>query len=264
VRAAVAGAVVLGACTGGHASRPAPEGSGQVPTNPNAPAPSPRDSLKAAVAELLAAEQRGDHASSFRLLDDEGRRTYPDVFRWRDRRNELPAVTGFRISGSGKAPDSLDVVVDHAPGLDPFVGLRPAHERETWTGRREHGGWLVAGDPTSSDPVLPPETGVVPAVMGWVQAAQACDTSTARARQGVEPLLGTGNAATQLCSQKITFTPGAVAKVRPGPATQQLAAQYNADALLWARSVTLTGAARPIDVIVAPIGDAWRVIGVFA
>ena len=97
-----------------------------------------------------------------------------------------------------------------------------------------------------------------------VQAAQACDASGVKANQGVTQLLGAGNAADQLCSANVTFTAGKPGPVQPGAATQQLVAQYNADAVGWARSVTLNGGARPISLLLAPIGDSWRVIGVFS
>ena len=213
--AALTGALLLSACSAGHATRAPASVSHPAAGDASARAPGPRPSLREAVTALLTAEEHGDHASSFRLLDDEGRRNYADVLRWRDRRNQLPAVTGFQIQTSSEGTGTVDVLVDHAPGLDPFVGLSPAHEHERWVGRQEHGGWLLDAEATS-DPVLPSEAGVVPAVMAWVRAAEACDAPGVRAHQAVDPLLGTGNAAAQLCSVKIAFSPGAADNVQPG------------------------------------------------
>jgi hypothetical protein len=223
----------------------------------------PRPTLDAAVSDLLTAEMHGDHAASFVLLSDEGRQSYKDIFRWRDRRAELPSVTGFKISGTGKTPGSLDVLVDHEPGLNPFIGLSPATDHEEWIGRQEHGGWLVDPDATS-DPVLPPDTGVQGAVMAWVSAAERCDKTSVASAQAITPILGIANAADQLCGQGIAFQPGPPSKVGPGSATQQLVAQYNSDSLTWARSVSITGGKAPIQIVVAPIGSAWKVVGVFS
>ncbi len=193
-------------------------------------------------------------------LDDQARTTYRDAIRWRDRRSELPAVTGFHVQTASS--ESLVVTVDHKPGLDPFIGLSPAQDRQTWTGRQEHGGWLVDADPTA-DPVLPPESAVVPSVTAWLKAAESCDAAAARSHQAVDPLLGTGNATAQFCSQHVAVAAGTPSRVLPGLASEQVVAAYNADALVWARSVALTGGAAPINVVVAPMGTTWQVIGVF-
>jgi hypothetical protein len=258
--------MALGACSSSDKSA-ASKASDVAPTGAavalNGALPTPKATVRDAVTALLTAEQHGDHAASFLLIDDAGRADYPDVLRWRDRRNELPAITGFRIVGNGKAANSVDVLVEHAPALDPFIGLSPAQEHEIWVGRREHGGWLLDADATS-DPVLPADSGVAPAAMAWLQAAKACDANAVNAAQGVTQLLGVGNAVDQLCAAKPVLDAGKPGPVKAGAATQQLVAQYNADAVGWARSVTLTGGTQPIDVLLAPIGDAWRVIGVFS
>jgi hypothetical protein len=259
--------VTLAGCSGSHAtatSRPHPNTNatpGPTP-KPDAPASLPRPTLAGAVADLLAAERRGDHAASFVLLSDESRASYATISRWRSRRDEMPAVTGFNIAGRGHAVDSLDVVVDHPAGLDPFRGLSPATDHEIWIGRHEHGGWLVDANPAAT-PVLPADGGVAPAVNEWVKASESCDQPALKKLQAVDPLLGIGDASGQLCRQKLAFTISAPSKVPAGDMTQQLVAQYGSAALGWARVVTLTGAAAPIKVLAAPIGTTWQVIGAY-
>lgn len=258
--------LVASSCSASHSATPAAQKAKTTPAvfiGPNAPAATSQPTLDAAISGLLTAEMQGNHAASFVLLSDEGRQSYKDIFRWRDRRAELPSVTGFKIAGSGKAPDSLEVLVDHHPGLNPFIGLSPATDHEEWVGRQEHGGWLVDPDATS-DPILPPDSGVQGAVTAWIDAAQRCDKPSVVAAQAIEPILGVADAADQLCGTKLTFVPGPPSKVGPGTATQQLVAQYNADSLTWARSVSVTGGKAPIQVVVAPIGSTWKVVGVFS
>jgi hypothetical protein len=248
------------ACSSGRAAVSAP------PTTSATPAPSQtkgRPSLRDAVNILLTAEEHGDHGGSFAVLSDESRSTYRDVARWKARRDEVPDVTGFKVLGAGKAPNSVDVEVDHVPGLDPYRGLSPARDHQTWVGRREHGGWLVDADP-STTPVLPAESAIAPAAVAWVNAARSCQQAAAGRLQAVNPLLGIGNAGPQFCGERASLTASAPSLVPPGDMTQQLVAQYGADALGWARMVTLGGAPSPIEVLLAPIGDGWQVIGVYA
>jgi hypothetical protein len=257
--------MAAGACSGSHAaaSSTPPTTAAVAPAGPDAPAPSSQPTLRAAVTALLSAEQRGDHAASFVLLTDESRATYGTIDRWKSRRAEMPVVTDFKITNRGSDANSVDLVVDHPAGLDPFRGLSPAQDHEIWTGRHEHGGWLVDADPVAT-PVLPADRGVAPTVIQWVKAAESCDQAAIHHLQAVDPLLGIGDAGTQLCRQKFAFTFSAPSTVPPGDMTQQLVAQYSADALGWARMVTLTGAPAPIEVLVAPIGNGWRVIGAYA
>jgi hypothetical protein len=259
------GVLTVAGCNARHA------GTNSAPTStvpaaalgPDAPAPVARATLQNAVSALLSAEQRGDHAASFVLLSDESRATYGTISQWKSRRDEMPVVTGFDVAGRSKSTDSLDVVVDHPAGLDPFRGLSPAHDHEIWIGHHEHGGWLVDADPAAT-PVLPPESGAAPAVEAWAKASESCDEAALHHLQAVDPLLGVGDASRQLCRQHFAFTFSAPSRVPPGDMTQQLVAQYSADALVWARMVTLTGAPAPIEVLVAPIGATWQVIGAYA
>src|SRR6202011_205924 len=87
------------ACSRGHGVAASPK-SGTVPaapTGPGAPPAAAKQSLRDAVVALLTAEEHGDHAGSFVLLSDETRGIYRDIPRWKARRDEVPAVTGFTI-----------------------------------------------------------------------------------------------------------------------------------------------------------------------
>jgi hypothetical protein len=205
----------------------------------------------------------GNHSISYTLLSDAGRSAYPDVNHWRDRRDEVPGVTGFHVLGNGADSGTVDVMVNHIPGLDSFTGLSPAMDKEVWTGERQHGGWLL--DPNyTSQPVLPPDSGAPATTASWVRYVESCDPAGALRDQAVADLLGTKDAGSQFCAEKIPFTFGAPRDLPPGRATSELVAEYSSDAVIWARSVTLTGAAGPIDVVLAPIGQVWKVVGVFA
>ncbi|MGH3115993.1 MAG: hypothetical protein ACRDQ2_02560 [Gaiellales bacterium] len=224
------------------------------------PAPSPVATVREAVEALLSAEQRGNHAASYRLLSSRSRRTYRDVADWSRRRNELPKITGFSILDA--AGDRATALVEHRPGLDPFVGLSPARERQTWRGRPERGGYLLDADP-EVEVVLPPDDAAKPAAEAWASAVQGCDEAQARALQGVATLFGSSRGAASLCRSTGRVRAGAVTRLPPGPISSDIVAQYSTDALVWARVVALDADRASFHVILAPIADGWKVIGVF-
>lgn len=215
--------------------------------------------------DLLAAEQRNDRAASFLLLSRQSRGEYKDVADWTKRRQQLPAVTGFRIDpgSEGERGDRAGMVlavVEHVPDLDPFRGLSLARENQTFTGREEAGGWLVDGDP-ATDPLLPPDPLAVEAASAWVAAVQACDQARAADLQAVTTLFGSAEGAVGLCGKPGPVTPGGgVDRLSPGVASTDIVAQYTTDALVWARVVRVTSPAA-FGVVLAPLGDRWKVLG---
>ncbi len=228
------------------------------------PQPVPRPRLSDAVRDLLAAEQGLDRGASFLLLSRQSRVEFKDVADWTERRQQLPIVTGFRIEpGSegdkGDRAGMVIAVVDHVPGLDPFRGLSPARETQTFTGRREGDGWLVDGDPVT-DPLLPPDPLAVEAATSWVAAVQACDKAKADGLQAVSTIFGSAEGATGLCGTPGAVTPGVVDRLTPGVGSSDIVAQYSTDALVWARVVRITSPAT-FGVVMAPLGDRWLVLG---
>jgi hypothetical protein len=222
------------------------------------PGATPKPSPSAALNTLLGAEVRGDHDGSFLLLDASARRVYKDSADWKRRRSELPAITSFAVAPASS--NRAVAMVDHRPGIDAFIGLSPAHERQTWTARSVNGGWLLDADPTF-EPVLPPDAAAAGTAKSWADAVQRCDQTSARKLQVATDLFGTADAATALCHSTGAVTTGAIGRLRAGPASADVVAQYTADVLQWLRTVDISGPTRGFRVVVAPIGDDWRVIG---
>ncbi|PLS75187.1 MAG: hypothetical protein CYG61_08475 [Actinobacteria bacterium] len=258
-----AAAVLLaGACSGGSdgvtsgsTSTTARTGTGAV----SAPAPAPAGSPEEALTALLTAEKMGDHAASFRLLSASARKEL-NLSRWARRRSEVPAVTGFRIEGTKGAV--VTAVVEHEPGLDPFVGLRPGEERQVWKARQEGGGWLLEAEP-SVKPLFPPAERATEAALAWVRAVQACDQKAVADLQGVDELFGMATAVATLCRSPATPTAGPPARLPAGFASQALVAQYGPETFDWARTVAISSVDRPFHVVLAPIGSVWKVVGVY-
>lgn len=223
-------------------------------------APTPKASASEALEALLAAEQEGDHETSFRLLAASAREEYPDPPRWARRRNQLPPVTAFTIESSS-SPTEAVAVVEHEPGLDPFIGLSAARERQTWRATQEGGGWLLEVEPVVNY-LLPPDDAARQPALRWAEAVQACDQERAVAEQALEEVYGTSAAADELCGTTGELQAGEVSEVQSGPASADLVAQYSSDVFSWARVVTITGTDPTFGVVLAPIGDVWKVVGV--
>jgi len=221
----------------------------------------PAPSAPAAVEALLRAEQAGDRAQSYRLLAPASRAVYPSAVEWTKRRNELPAVTGFSVEDKVEA-GTVASMVQHEPGLDPFIGLSAARERQVWKVVPSGAGWLVEAEPTVQV-IVPDEAGASTAALKWARAVQACDRPAARAAQAADLVLGTATGPDQLCSTSVTVSAARANPTPGGPSTQPLVAEYGADVLEWSRTVAITGAPRPFSLVLAPLGDAWKVVGVF-
>jgi len=213
-----------------------------------------------ALEALLAAEQAGDHAASYALLSSDGRRDYPNVDEWARDRQQLAPITAFEVRPEDDE-GVVEALVEHEPGLDPFVGLSVGRELQRWEAVEEDGRWLLDADP-EIEPMFPPDEDAIGVAQAWIDAATACDEGALAALEGVAQLFGNGTVRAELCDSGASLQAVDVDEVRSGPASSELVTQYSGDALVWARSVAIEGAPAPMEVILAPIGDDWRVIGV--
>lgn len=258
---ALSAALVTGACSGGDATSTKSTTStaaAATPDQPNKSDATPQSSPRQAAEAFLAAEKAGDHAASYRLLTRASRKELT-AGAWTRRRSEVPPITGFSIDDEGTG--TVVAIVEHEPALDPFIGLSPARERQTWKAHKEGAGWLLEPEPVVQA-MYPPAAGARPAALEWAQAVQACDQAAARKLQAVEVLFGTTGAPSTLC-KAAAVTVGEPGALAAGPSSQELVSQYGVDVLDWARTVPVTGGQRPFHAVLAPIGSVWRVVGVF-
>lgn len=151
-------------------------------------------------------------------------------------------------------------VVDHKPGLDPFVGLSPAHDHETWRATRAGSGWLLYQQPKFVFD-LPADSAAAQAARAWVAAVQRCDRKAAAALQAVTTLFDSTSTTPTLCHAAGTVKTGATGALAPGPASGDIVAQYTANALHWARVVQIETPMR-FAVVLAPIARTWKVLGI--
>ncbi|MGH9285415.1 MAG: hypothetical protein ACRD0M_07040, partial [Acidimicrobiales bacterium] len=97
----------------------------------------------------------------------------------------------------------------------------------------------------------------------WAEAVQACDRSGAAPFEGVRELFVTVGGPPALCGSSGRWTAGAVASLPPGAAAQALVSQYGPEVYEWARVVPLEGPGRRYQAVLAPLGESWKVIGIF-
>lgn len=262
-------ALVLAACSSSDKPKSEPHVSSTAPSSTGTTLPGQRATPRASAAEalqaLLAAEQRGDHETSYRLLSPAGRKQYPDQSDWKKRTTQLPPITSFTIDGKGSSQRrgnvaTISAEVRHKPGLDPFIGLSAGSERQTWVLRRQSSGWLVDPDPAVAYD-LPPASRAGPAALSWARAVQACDKSAAARLQAVQDLYGSAAGAAALCRSKGAVTVGKVGPLEAGPSSADLIAQYSTDILAWARVVPVAAPSGHFSLVMAPLGDGWKIVG---
>ncbi len=219
----------------------------------------PQRSPVAALSALLEAEKTRSHKSSFALLSTEALRKYPTLEDWSNHQIDLPQVTGF--SDVTAVDGQVSALVEHMPGIDPFIGIQFAQERQTWHAQREGDGWLLDSEPLV-EPIIPPADLATSAAEKWVEAVRACDQKAARESQAVANLFGISEGASKVCGSKESYSVAPPVAVTPSPETSALVAQYGAGILRYVQTVAVTGGSKSFVAYLVPIGDVWKVIGV--
>lgn len=219
----------------------------------------PKASAETAVLALLTAERDGKHRVSFGMLARGGLDRFSSPESWTRHRVAAPGITGFRLES--QRGSEVTILVEHEPGIDPFVGLRFAQERQVWRAVQETDGWLVDPVPAVT-PVVPSGSGIVDVVRRWTLARQACDANAELRLQAVPAAFGLSATAASLCRTTGAVSLSKVVPVVPGPDTAPLVEQYGPGVLRYVRSVEVSGPSGRFTVIVVPIGDTWRILSV--
>jgi len=229
----------------------------------------------AALDAFLRDEATGHPDAAWSLLDSAGHDRWPTVAAWLAAQQDLPLPVAFELNApagpagpadAGTPSGSVDLPVDvtRKPSLDPIRGLVAGRSAEMWRVRSENGHWRVAAAPIASRPVLPPDSSAPDAVKGWLDRLSACDQAGAAALQVGPDLLGPADIAAAPCQLKGTWTVDSPVGLDRGGDVQPLLAAYGQGAGAWARLVPVHGTGRNFWAEVAPLGDAWMVVGVAA
>lgn len=224
--------------------------------------PTAAATAEAAVRAYLDAQVRGDQSAAFRLLSNDDRAAYGPESRWLLSAATLPRFTSYTVT-SGGAPqgDAVSVSADVTitPRLDEVVGLVPGRAAATYVAVNEDGGWRISLERSSLEPTYPADSGAADAATIFVTDEIACRPPT---NVYTGNLIGRPAAAKALCGQSAAVQVAAKADrlAQLKDMTPFLSA-FGAEVGDWARVVHVTQPS-PLDVVTAPFGDSWVVIGV--
>jgi hypothetical protein len=222
---------------------------------PSAAAPTP----DGAVGAFLALEVAEDYDGSYGVLSDVDRSNATSAAAWAAQHAALPAIVSYEITAVHQHADRADVAVRLVlrPALTADAGLVPGSATATFAAVAEDGGWRVAYSDSTLVPQYAPATRAPGAVRSWVRARQDC-------RTGPEydgGLVGAPARAEALCGTRGAIGLGKV-RVLPDTAQDQpFLAAFGTDVHDWARVVPVDTPVR-MDVVVAPVGERWLVVGV--
>ena len=234
------------------------------------PAPAPPEepgTAEAAVSLFLQALTDGRPEAAYPLLDGLGRQRYPTLASWVRAQADLAVPTGFELGQSravfgATEQVEIEVVATARPSLDPVRGLVPGRSRSLWQASREENAWRVGAQPVRAVAVLPPDGDAAVAVSLWVARLQGCDGAGAAAHQAGSYLYGPADFVRAPCDIKGAWTVGAPVGLDRTPDPKDYLAAFGPGVGGWTRLVPVDGPGNRFFAVVAPMGDAWQVMGV--
>lgn len=233
---------------------------------PPRPTPSPEPSSATdALRRFLAAERDGALETSRSLLSADAHERFPTGSAWARDQIERLLPTSFEIApdprpATDPARVGFLVRATHTGSLDVFRGLVPARSIQYWTVLREGATWRVPPRPNAVEPVLPDRDEAPAVVQAWLDRLAACRADDARSLELAPRLLGVRGLRALPCSTKGRWEARAPEPLDRAPNAATFLAAFGVGAATWSLSVPVSGP-EPFTVIVAPVGEAWRVIG---
>lgn len=222
-------------------------------------------SARAALEDFLGAERDGITAHSFLLLTSGDQQDVGSAAAWGSSSPDRPAPTAFTVTSEQITPgdEQISVDVTRRPSLDQYAGFVSARATQVWHVVRDGTRWRVGAEPLTETPALPPIAGAADAAGRWAQASARCDRAATAALEGVPNLTGPEDLLGAPCSERGAWmAAGAPVTLDRAPDTESFVEAYGPDVGTWMRLVPVYGPRTHFLVAVAPLGDAWRVIGV--
>jgi hypothetical protein len=222
---------------------------------------------EAALSYFLQSLVDGRPDDAYAVLDPSSRRRFPSPGSWRRAQADLTPPTEFEVGlsrpafGGGERAE-IEVTSSQNPSLDATRGLVPARSRSLWTVERTAEGWRVGADPVSVVPILPPDGGGTTTVTAWVDRLRACDPPGAASLQVGAYLYGPAAYVRAPCERQGSWTVGDPTGLASAGDPRDLVAAFGPAVDSWARLVPVEGPGTRFYAVVAPMGDAWQVVGV--
>lgn len=221
--------------------------------DPAAPAPATAAEARSRFAAAIVDD---DPAKAFALLTPSDRTRFISAQRFAVELANEPAWL------SAVTADDGTVRVTRTPTLDPVLGLVTPTATVTLPTDDTDGVPRIAWSRRTIEARALGDEAALPAtVMRWATARRACSTS-ARADETDAGILGVVGLATALCGASGSLAVGGPDQLLylldlDDPAAVLDA--YGSEAATWARVVPIS-APVPMNVVLAPLGDAWKVI----
>ncbi len=236
------------------------------------PAPEPDPLLgseppdaRAALALMLQSMVEGKPELAYGILDSISVQRFPSLSSWVAAQADGGLPMAYEIGpGRQQGEDAVDfeVLASHEPSLDPFRGLVPSRSQSVWHVQREQGRWRVGAEPLSQVAILPPDATAPEVVRVWVSRLAVCDQAGAAAFQVGNHLYGPTALADSPCETRGSWTVEQPVSLDNAPDPKAFLAAFGPDARSWARLVPVRGPGVRFFAAVAPLGEAWRVMGV--
>jgi hypothetical protein len=222
---------------------------------PDAAAPTPTD----AVQRFLDFEIARDYDASYGLLSAGDRALAVTRAGWSSSHADIPAFAGYALGPPDVATDDAVVPADVRlrAALTPSTGLVPSRASAQFRTVAEDGGWRVAFDESTLTPRFLSQSKAPAAVRTWARARVQCR----RAPEYVAGLIGASARAAALCGADGAIRTGRARALPDTAQDQPFLAAFGGDVHQWARVVRLESPVRQ-DVVVAPVGEQWLVVGV--
>jgi hypothetical protein len=220
--------------------------------------------LDAEIADLDGASPARSEAS-FALLEPDAQREVGSVAAWRQTRAERVVPASYVITNERRVDNRVELTVaaSRTPSITPFRGLVAAETTEVWSlaPTDQTKGWRVQrGRPVSVAPHLAADSAAVTDAQRWIDGASRCDRSIV-ALQLQRDLLGSPQLAQLACTTKGTWRATGALPVGDLDDITPFVATYGSGVGRWGRGVEVANGDKRFVVVVGPVGDDWRVMG---
>ncbi len=223
---------------------------------PTSAAPTPTD----AVTRYIEAEIAANSLASYGQLsaDDRAAVGYED---WEQGQDERPPYVSFSIVD--ETDETVVVEAQLTPAINEVDGVIPGRAEVTFEVLSEDGGYRVSLDDTAMRPQFPDRSLAAPVAQSWLTASQGCRADERAAFEYDGSLLGTLGLVESLCGIAGTAQTPRSGEYDELTDPSILLSAFGGDASDWTQVATFTGLTglEKLQVILAPLGDQWVVVG---
>lgn len=236
---------------------PAPVGQNSLTRTEAAPPGTTGATPRAAVERFVTGLMNGDANETYSLLADK-ERAATSLGSWSETLASLPTYRDFKVVRD----DPVDVDATFAPRVDEEAGVVPGKAIVHFATTSEGGGWRVSLARTTIEPRYPTDDMAAATVaLDWTKALQSCDPATVKSFQYQGSLLGQPSVVNDLCHWIGTPVANGTAALQATPSANAVRNAFGPSADDWAKVTHIDGP-QPLDVVTAPLGDAWVVVAV--